>query len=186
MSSTEGISPPKLVQQATQGSRAAFNKLVEPHLGRLIALATRMMDSQHSGEDAVQDGLASVWLARHRLDPNRPIGPYLTTAVLNKCRDRLRARKAKRFFGVESSEGAALIGDERPNPEHIAAARQELDLLRAEIERLPIRLREALVLVSIDGRSQAEAASLLGVSEKAIETRVYRARQRLRKKFDQI
>jgi RNA polymerase sigma-70 factor (ECF subfamily) len=40
--------------------------------------------------------------------------------------------------------------------------------------------------VSIDGRSQAEAASLLGVSEKAIETRVYRARQRLREKFEKF
>mgnify|MGYP003547813296 FL=1 len=59
-------------------------------------------------------------------------------------------------------------------------------MLRAEIERLPVRLREALVLVSIDGRSQAEAASLLGVSEKAIETRVYRARQRLREKFEKF
>ncbi len=106
--------------------------------------------------------------------------------VLNKCRDRLRTRKAKRYFGLVSADDAALVADESPDPENRAAARQELSLLRAEIERLPVRLREALVLVSIDGRSQAEAASLLGVSEKAIETRVYRARQRLREKFEKF
>ena len=52
------------------------------------------------------------------------------------------------------------------------------------IERLPVKLREALVLVTIDGRSQREAAELLGVTEKTIETRIYRARQRLREKLD--
>ena len=57
-------------------------------------------------------------------------------------------------------------------------------MLAEEIERLPIRLREALILVSIDGRSQAEAAELLGVSEKAIETRIYRARQKLRDRLE--
>lgn len=186
MSSHGGDHDPGLIRQASEGSRAAFSALVEPHIGRLLALAARMLGSRQHGEDAVQDGLASVWVSRHRLDPERPVGPYLTTVVFNKCRDRLRTRKAKRFFGLGSVDDAALIADESPDPENRASARQELGLLRAEIERLPIRLREALVLVSIDGRSQAEAASLLGVSEKAIETRVYRARQRLREKFDQF
>jgi len=182
--STEVDSQTTLEQQTALGSRTAFGKLVEPQLGRLIALATRMMGSRHQGEDAVQDGLASVWLARHRLDPDRPIGPYLTTAVLNKCRDRLRMQKAKRFFGIGIGEDTLSIADDKPDPEEVAVKREELRQLQAEIERLPIRLREALVLVTIDGRSQAEAASLLDVSEKAIETRVYRARQRLREKFE--
>jgi len=186
MSSTEGNSSPTLEQQAAQGSRIAFSSLVEPHLGRLMALATRMLGAQHLAEDAVQDGLASVWLARHRLDQQRPIGPYLTTAVLNKCRDRLRKQKAKRLIGLGGSDELMSIADDKPGPEEVAVKREELRQLQDEIERLPIRLREALVLVTIDGRSQAEAASLLGVSEKAIETRVYRARRRLREKFDQF
>jgi len=186
MSSLEGDSQPTLEQQAALGSRTAFSSLVEPHLGRLIALATRMLGSRHQGEEAVQDGLASVWLARNRLDPDQTIGPYLTTAVLNKCRDQLRKQKAKRFFGIGASEDALSIADDEPNPEEVAVKREELRQIQAEIERLPIRLREALVLVTIDDRSQAEAASLLGVSEKAIETRVYRARQRLREKLEKF
>jgi RNA polymerase sigma factor (sigma-70 family) len=60
--------------------------------------------------------------------------------------------------------------------------REQLRLVEAEIRQLPIRLREALVLVSVEGRSQAEAAALLGTTEKAIETRIYRARNRLRER----
>jgi len=109
---------------------------------------------------------------------------FLTTVVLNKCRDRLRKRKTARFFGLGAESETLAIVDDSPDPQEIAMQRQELRMLLEQIERLPIRLREALILVSIDGRSQAEAAELLGVSEKAIETRIYRARQKLRDRLE--
>jgi RNA polymerase sigma-70 factor (ECF subfamily) len=59
------------------------------------------------------------------------------------------------------------------------ADRQELDRAMAAIARLPDRLKEVLVLRTIEGMSQAEVAALLGVSEKAVETRLYRAREAL-------
>jgi RNA polymerase sigma factor (sigma-70 family) len=149
-------------------------------------LAARMLGSSTQAEDAVQDALASVWIARSRLDPLRPIGPFLTTTVLNKCRDHLRRRKVARFVGLGPSLDELTVADESPGPEALAVSRDTLARLRNEIERLPIRLREALVLVAIDDRSQLEAADLLGVTEKAIETRVYRARKRLREKIDQF
>ena len=75
------------------------------------------------------------------------------------------------------------MADDLPGPEALAVSRDELTCVQAEIARMPVRLREALVLVTIEGRSQAEAAELLGTSEKAIETRVYRARIRLKERF---
>ena len=95
-----------------------------------------------------------------------------------------RKRKTARFFGLGAESETLAIVDDSPDPQEIAMQRQELRMLLEQIERLPIRLREALILVSIDGRSQAEAAELLGVSEKAIETRIYRARQKLRDRLE--
>lgn len=59
------------------------------------------------------------------------------------------------------------------------ADRQELERVAAAIAALPGNLRETLVLRTIEGLSQAETAETLGVSEKAVETRLYRARQKL-------
>lgn len=174
-----------LILGVVNGSRSAFGALVEPHSARLITLATRMLGAPQQAEDAVQDALASIWLARHRLDHNRSVGPFLTTVVINKCRDRLRKRKVARLFGFEPDVETLAIADDSPRPDEIAEQREELRRLAAEIERLPIRLREALVLVSMDGRSQAEAATLLGVSEKAVETRIYRARKHLRERLEE-
>lgn len=172
----------ELVAQIAAGSRSAFDKVAREHAPRLLAMATRMLASKSEAEEAVQIALASVWVNRHRLKSERPVGPYLTTVVLNKCRDKLRRRKAASFLGRSVEE--AIASDLSPNPEQAAGDRQELAQVRKAIERLPVKLREALTLVSIDGRSQREAATLLGVTEKTIETRVYRARNRLRETLD--
>jgi RNA polymerase sigma-70 factor (ECF subfamily) len=79
---------------------------------------------------------------------------------------------------------ADAVADDAPNPENVAGAREQLRLVQAEIGRLPVRLQEALVLVTVEGYSQAEAAELLGTTEKAVETRIYRARNRLKERFE--
>ncbi|MEO1968506.1 sigma-70 family RNA polymerase sigma factor [Porphyrobacter algicida] len=174
------------VEKVKEGNRRAFSDLVAPHLPRLLLLARRMTGSQTDAEDAVQSALASIWVSRAKLDPTRAITPYLTTAVLNQCRDRLRRRGLRRFLNIGSSgeiqvgQSIELISDE-PNAEQTVSARERLVTVRAEIDKLPIRLREALLLVTVDDRSHSEAAELLGVTEKTIEMRIYRARKRLRK-----
>ena len=173
-----------LIAQVKSGGRRAFDRLVEPHAPRLLALARRMLASPSEAEEAVQNALASVWMNRRRLDASRSVGGYLTTVTLNKCRDRLRRRRAASFLGFGQGMEDIIASDDSPGPEDAVRDRRELARVQSEIERLPVRLREALVLVAIDGRSQREAAELLGVSEKTIETRIYRARNRLRESLE--
>jgi RNA polymerase sigma factor (sigma-70 family) len=60
---------------------------------------------------------------------------------------------------------------------------ERLANLQKAIEELPHDLRTTLLLFAVEGRSQRECAELLGVSAKAVETRVYRARKILEKKI---
>jgi len=172
-----------LVEKVIAGDRLAFTRLVEPLVPRLLATAQRILGSQAEAEDAVQNALASAWIARSRLDPARPASPIFTTITLNKCRDRLRRRKAARFLVFGGNHNLELAWDDTPSAEDEVADRQALEQTYAGIQHLPTRLQEALVLVTIDGRSQSEAAELLGTTEKAIETRIYRARKTLREKL---
>lgn len=172
----------ELVARIAAGDRRAFTHLVEPLVPRLLATALRMLGARQEAEDAVQNALASAWVARGRIDPSRPFLPFLTTITLNKCRDKLRRRKAAAFLGFGRGSMPELAYDPAPSPETETVDRQLLEQTHAEIERLPLRLREAMILVAIDGRSQSEAAELLGISEKAVESLVYRARRTLREK----
>lgn len=145
-----------------------------------------MLANEADAQDAVQNALASAWLALHRFDPQRPFGPWLTTIAINKCRDVGRARKLRNFFSVNAENRTADIADPTPGPDTTMADSQLLALVQQEIFRLPVNLKEPFVLVAFDNRSQAEAAEILGISEKAIETRIYRARNHLRAKFQNI
>ena len=173
-----------LVEKAIEGDKAAFGRLVEPHLPRLLGLARRMLRSPEEAEDALQNALASTWMARAKLDPQKPVAAYLTTVTLNKCRDRLRRHRVARLLSLATIGTDIPVAADEPDPDTEIADRQLLAHVTREIDRLPLRLREALVLVAIEGRSHTEVAGLLGVTNKAVETRVYRARQRLREKID--
>lgn len=180
MQGPEDTNDTDLIERVREGDRSAFSKLVAPHLPRLLGLARRMLGSTDEAEDALQNALASTWIARARLDPGKPVAPYLTTVSLNKCRDKLRRRKVLQMLGLEATDSHFAAVADAPGAEVELADRQELERVSKAIDKLPLRLREALVLVAVEGRSQREVAELLGVTDKTIETRVYRARQRLR------
>jgi RNA polymerase sigma factor CnrH len=63
--------------------------------------------------------------------------------------------------------------------EQTVSDRAELSVVRHRIAKMPARLREVLVLRAVEGLPQAQVAELLGISEKAVETRLYRARRHL-------
>ena len=173
-----------LVERVIAGDKVAFGRLVEPHLPRLLGLARRMLPFADEAEDALQNALASVWIARAGLDPQQPVAAFLTTVTLNTCRDRLRRLTVARLLRFTALDSHVPVAADQPAPDTEIADRQMLAHVIRTIDRLPLRLREALVLVAIEGRSHREVADLLGLTEKAVETRVYRARQRLRERID--
>ncbi|WP_227819680.1 RNA polymerase sigma factor [Aurantiacibacter atlanticus] len=118
----------------------------------------------------------------HAARSGAPLLPFLTTITLNKCRDKLRRRKAAQFLGFGKDSMPELASDPSPSPETETVDRQLLQKTHTEIQRLPVRLREALILVAFDGRSQSEVADIMGVSEKAVESLLYRARKALKEK----
>ena len=71
------------------------------------------------------------------------------------------------------------IADEAPLPDQRIGAEQQLAQAMKAIASLPASLKEPLILRTIDEKSEAETAEILGISQKAVETRLYRARARL-------
>ena len=67
-----------------------------------------------------------------------------------------------------------------------AADHEEALLVRKAVDELPLDLKNALILCSLEGHSQETAAQILKCSAKAIETRIYRAKQHLRSRLKQL
>ena len=94
---------------------------------------------------------------------------------------RLRRRRVRAMLArVLPIETAAEVADDRVGSEAAAIDRQSLSRTLAALDALPEALRAPLILCAIEGLSQSEAAEALGLSAKAIELRVRRARAALR------
>ncbi|MBN8830344.1 MAG: RNA polymerase sigma factor [Sphingomonadales bacterium] len=169
-----------MVARALAGEEPARRSLVEMHREAVFRLVRAQTADVDAALDLTQETFIAAFVNLHRYDVGRPFRAWVMRIALNKCRDWHRRRLVRRFFWqAKPIDDALSIADEQAGPDIEASARQELDEVRRTIERLPDKLRTVLLLRTVEELSQAEVAGLLGVSEKAVETRLYRARAKL-------
>ncbi|OYX16877.1 MAG: RNA polymerase subunit sigma-24, partial [Sphingomonadales bacterium 32-67-7] len=114
-------------------------------------------------------------------DASRPFGAWVRRIALNKCRDWARRRRVRAFFTRAAPlDDARFVSDDAVPSDVQVSDRTELARVSAEIALLPARLRDVLLLRTVDNVTQAEAAAILDITEKTVETRLYRARAKLR------
>lgn len=131
--------------------------------------------------DVVQDSFVSAWLALASYDSARPFTVWLRRIALNKCRDLARKRKVRHavMSALGSGKEAMDVPDPRRGPAGANDEQRVFGRLQAAIDRLPLSLRDPLILTALEGLSHKEAAEILGLNPKAVEVRVYRAKNRL-------
>lgn len=169
-----------LVTRALAGDPQAQRALVEHHREAIYRLARTATGDPDEALDIVQETFLAAFGALRRYDPARPLRAWLAAIALNKVRDWARRRAVRRFLGLAMPEDAAgWVRDDAPLPDEVAEQREALAATAHAVAALSPNLKDVLLLRTIEGLSQAETALALGVSEKAVETRLYRARQKL-------
>ena len=162
------------------GRQTAFAELMRRHREPIFRLIRGYVGNADDALDLVQDSFTSAYLHLERYDQSRPFRAWLSRIAINKCRDWARRRKVRRLLlAAGSLTRAADVPDPAPAASDAMSDREELERLWQAIAALPANLKEPLILRTIEGLSQAETAEVLGISEKAVETRLYRARSRL-------
>ena len=170
----------ELAALAIGGKQAAFGEIMRRHRNAIYRLTYGHVGDPEAALDLVQETFVAAFDALDRYDQKRPLRTWLARIAINKCRDWARRRAVRRLFNLSSPYGEfTSIADTAPSIEDTVAGRQELALLWKAVAALPRQLREPLILRTIEGLSQAETAEILKISEKAVETRLYRARSKL-------
>jgi RNA polymerase sigma-70 factor (ECF subfamily) len=168
--------------QAAQGDRAAFSRLMAATKGDLHRFITRYVGDADEALDLVQESYAAAWLSIRRYDPARPFGAWMRTIALNKCRDWSRRRRVRRIvrgvMGLDAPE-AMTVGDPAPGVDVRLDERRRLEQLNRALAELPDGQRAPLLLAVLEGRSHAEIGEILGLTPKAVELRIARARKGL-------
>ena len=169
-----------LAALALTGRQAAYGELMQRYREPVFRLVRSHVGDADEALDVVQETFVAAFASIGRYDPSRPFRHWINRIALNKCRDWGRRRAVRRFFSFALPVGAAeAIVDDAIFGEAMVDDARALRSTEDALARLPAALKEPLILTVIDGLSQAEAASVLGLTEKAVEVRIYRARKSL-------
>lgn len=179
MTGAELESDPDLVRRARAGEQRALTLLVGKHKLWLHRFVRRYVGDADEAQDVVQDAFVAALANLHRYDVDRPFEAWLRRIALNKCRDRARREAVRRAFGLSRrgpSEIEAAVDPSARADDRIGAT-AALSALEHAVAALPAGLKDALILTALEGLSQKDAGALLGLSAKAVEVRVYRAKR---------
>ena len=170
-----------LMQRVAAGDARALELIADRHTPMLFAVAWRMLGDAAEAEDVVQEAMTKAWVKAASWTPvGGGLGGWLRRIATNLCIDRQR----KRAFvsDAEIPERA----DEAPAADELIDGARRQAAVAAAMQALPDRQRAAIVLTYYEGVSNAEAAAVLGIGVKALESLLVRARQGLSRSLVQM
>lgn len=169
-----------LMGRIAGGDQAAMRDLMQRHLARTVRMAQRVLGGTAAAEDVAQEAFVRVWKnAGNWKNPGEAgakFSTWLYRIVLNLCIDEKRKTKTT---GSEVPD----IADARANAEEGLQRREQAQRIKAALDTLPERQRAAFVLCFYEEYSNKDAANLLGVSVKALESLLVRSRRALREEL---
>lgn len=169
-----------LMVDVQHGDHEAFAILVRRHTKMFFSAAYRMCSSQDEAEDIVQEAFLKLWKNPHGWSPDN--GAKFTTwfyrVVTNQALDYVRKKKPS----YDSENLDRFVDGKQNQLQELEDNKMQVDIERA-INALPERQRSALNLCFYEGLSNKEAADVLGVGIKALESLLMRAKAGLREEM---
>ena len=176
-----------LVRALQGGDENALTELIHKYEQPLFRFICRYVGDEETARDLLQETFVRLYFNARKFKPRAKFSTWLHAIAANLCRDYSRSKQYRKARMTVSSEAfdqyETRISDTAAMPGDALVSAERLAALQAAISELPHKLKTALILFSLENRSQAECAELLGVSAKTVETRVYRARKILEKKL---
>lgn len=173
------------------GQDSALDDLMDRHAAKVFHFLYRMLGNEDDADDLAQETFVRVFQHRSGFKPGAKFTTWLYTIAGNLARNhhRWRSRHPNVSFDALAQDTEQSLGDLLPasdvSPDKAVGAAERAEAVRAAVQALPDDMREAVILCEWEDLSVADAAVVLGSTPKAVESRLYRARQLLREKLKQ-
>ena len=166
------------LEQARQGDKAAFGKLIEAYQGPVYNLAYRMLNNSREAEEAAQEAFIRAWTRLASYNPNHKFSTWMLSITSNYCIDLIRKRRAI-LLSIDEPLPAhpSLMSEKESGPEGKAIAADRETTVQNLLEKLPEEYRQAVVLRYWYEHSYEEIADIMQTSVSAIKSRLFRARR---------
>ena len=174
------------MQRLASGHEAALNDLMERHGPKLFNYLIRCLQNEEDAADAAQETFARVYQNRAKFDTSQRFSTWLYAIATNLVKDRYRYRTRHPQVSLDAenevtgSDFRERLPESGPTPSDTLAAEERAEMVRRAVAALPEGLRVPLLLSEYEELPHAEIGGIMKCSAKAVETRLYRARQQLR------
>ncbi len=175
-----------LIARLAEGDTFTLDILMKRHQEPIYFFILRYIHDEELAYDLVQETFFRVYTKAASYNPEYRFTTWLYQIALNLCRDHGRKQVLRKFFSLSNEEEGKKIHSATVHDAHIEEnfdTDSDIRALQQEIAQLPHKLKTALILFALEENSQADCSEILGVSQKAVETRVYRAKKILAQKM---
>ncbi|MCS7187163.1 MAG: sigma-70 family RNA polymerase sigma factor [Armatimonadetes bacterium] len=172
-----------LLERCGKGDERAWAELVNRYWGLAFRIAYRILRNKEDAEDAAQEAFVQVYRSLPTFQHRSNFRTWFYRIVVRVAMAHLSSESAE---PLEESAEAEILECAREDPEKILLAREREQLLDWAIQQLPPDWRAVLVLREIEGLSYAEIAEILGIPIGTVESRLFRARKKLRQILEPI
>jgi RNA polymerase sigma-70 factor (ECF subfamily) len=172
---------PDLIGRAAGGSEAAFAALVRVHYDGIYRMAWRWLGSREDAEDVAQDVCIKLGRAIRGFRGEAEFSTWLYRLTYNATLDFMRARKRSRRN--HDPEVVVLFKDRTGESPDANVSGGEL---WEEVRGLSAQQRDAVLLVYAEDMTHAEAANVMGCSEKTVSWHLHEARKRLKTRLQEV
>lgn len=170
-----------LVARLRDGDPAAQAQVVDAYKDRLVTVIARVAGSAADAEDLAQETFLKAFGAIGRFDGRSALFTWMYRIAVNTARDWVDHRRRRPAVPLHGPEGPRHDPPAPgPGPDEQAVRAEERAAVHRALARLPEPFRGTLVLREMEGLSYGEIAATLGVSIGTVESRIFRARTRLR------
>ena len=176
-----------LVERSRHGCHEAYRRLVELHQDRIYRFCLGWVGNVEDAQEICQDTFVKAYSALPRYRSTDQCSAWLYRIARNHCHDHYRSRRhrnASRNRPLQPGDGDHFVSPAHA-PDETAVRSEQWNRVESAIAALPVPLREAIILCGIEGLSQDECAAILSCSRRAVEGRIYRARQQLAESLGQ-
>jgi RNA polymerase sigma-70 factor (ECF subfamily) len=177
------------MEKLQAGHDAALNDLMARHATPVFHFLCRMTGNEEDANDLAQETFVRVFKSRKSFRSGKRFSTWLFTIAANLGRNHFRWRSRHPNVSMDAENSGtgqtpgSMLPANSPTPNEAALAGERAAAVRQAVQKLPDDLREAIVLCEWEERSIAEAATILEATPKAVESRLYRARQILRERL---
>ena len=169
----------RLVARVREGDLEALGELYKRYKTQVYRTALAITYDEGMAEDILQETFLRIYTYANSFDETQPLGPWLYRVTVNLSYS--WTNRAKRWLNLFQSAFERLKSSTRRVPEQVAEELELRQSLRQAIDALPEPQRAVIVLYYLEELSVNEIAYAMGVPEGTVKSRLYYARERLRK-----